>query len=44
MPELGFETEVNNILSGILSLSTKQPKDGDIFHATHIIGGSQTEW
>ena len=44
VPELGFEIDMNNILSGILPLSTKQPRDGDIFHATHIIGGSQTEW
>ena len=44
MLELDFEIEMINILSGILSLSTKQPRDGDIFHATHIIGGSQTEW
>ena len=44
VPELGFEIEMNNILSGILSLSTQQPRDSNIFHATHIIGGSQTEW
>ena len=44
MPELDFEIEINNILSGILSLSTYQLRDGDIFHATHIIGGSQTKW
>ena len=44
MPELDFKAEINSILSGILSLSTQQLKDDDIFHAKQIIGGSQTEW